>query len=73
LLLAELFIEAGGPPGVLNCVVGDKEAIDTLLHDPRVVALSFVGSTPIARYVYATASANGKRVQSMGGARITRS
>ena len=69
LLLAELFAEAGGPPGVVNCVVGDKEAVDTLLHDPRVVALSFVGSTPIARYVYATASANGKRVQSMGGAK----
>ncbi|GAC1624748.1 MAG: CoA-acylating methylmalonate-semialdehyde dehydrogenase [Vulcanimicrobiaceae bacterium] len=69
LLLAELFVEAGGPPGVFNCVVGDKEAVDTLLHDPRVVALSFVGSTPIAKYVYATASANGKRVQSMGGAK----
>jgi malonate-semialdehyde dehydrogenase (acetylating)/methylmalonate-semialdehyde dehydrogenase len=62
-------VEAGGPPGVFNCVVGDKEAVDTLLHDPRVVALSFVGSTPIAKYVYATASANGKRVQSMGGAK----
>jgi len=69
LLLAELFVEAGAPPGVLNCVVGDKEAVDTLLHDPRVVALSFVGSTPVAKYVYATASANGKRVQSMGGAK----
>lgn len=53
----------------MNCVVGDKEAVDTLLHDPRVVALSFVGSTPVAKYVYATASANGKRVQSMGGAK----
>jgi len=69
LLLAELFAEAGGPPGVVNCVVGDKEAVDTLLGDPRVAALSFVGSTPIARYVYATASANGKRVQAMGGAK----
>ncbi len=69
LLLAELFVEAGGPPGVFNCVVGDKEAVDTLLDDPRVVALSFVGSTPIAKYVYATGSANGKRVQSMGGAK----
>ncbi len=69
LLLAEIFAEAGGPPGVFNCVVGDKEAVDTLLDDPRVVALSFVGSTPIAKYVYATASANGKRVQSMGGAK----
>jgi malonate-semialdehyde dehydrogenase (acetylating)/methylmalonate-semialdehyde dehydrogenase len=69
LLLAELFVEAGGPPGVFNCVVGDKEAVDTLLHDPRVVALSFVGSTPIAKYVYATAAANGKRVQTFGGAK----
>jgi len=69
LLLAELFAKAGGPPGVFNCVVGDKEAVDTLLNDSRVVALSFVGSTPVARYIYATASANGKRVQAMGGAK----
>jgi len=69
LMLAELFAKAGGPPGVFNCVVGDKEAVDTLLNDSRVAALSFVGSTPIARYIYATASANGKRVQSMGGAK----
>ncbi|MCM2305240.1 MAG: CoA-acylating methylmalonate-semialdehyde dehydrogenase, partial [Elusimicrobia bacterium] len=69
LRLAELFLEAGGPPGVLNVVLGDKEAVDTLLTDPRVQAVSFVGSTPIARYVYSTASAHGKRVQSMGGAK----
>jgi malonate-semialdehyde dehydrogenase (acetylating)/methylmalonate-semialdehyde dehydrogenase len=67
--LAELFIEAGGPAGVLNVVHGDKEAVDALLVDSRVQAISFVGSTPIARYVYVTAAANGKRVQSMGGAK----
>jgi malonate-semialdehyde dehydrogenase (acetylating)/methylmalonate-semialdehyde dehydrogenase len=66
---AELLVEAGAPPGVLNVVIGDKEAVDTLLTDPRVQAVSFVGSTPIARYVYATAAAHGKRVQSMGGAK----
>ena len=69
LRLAELFLEAGGPAGVLNVVLGDKEAVDALLVDPRVQALSFVGSTPIAKYVYATAAAHGKRVQSMGGAK----
>jgi len=69
LRLAELMIEAGAPPGVLNCVIGDKVAVDTLLTDPRVMAISFVGSTPIAQYVYATAAANGKRVQAMGGAK----
>ncbi|MBI2385761.1 MAG: CoA-acylating methylmalonate-semialdehyde dehydrogenase [Elusimicrobia bacterium] len=69
LRLAELFLEAGGPPGVLNVVLGDKEAVDALLTDPRVQAVSFVGSTPIARHVYSTASAHGKRVQAMGGAK----
>jgi malonate-semialdehyde dehydrogenase (acetylating)/methylmalonate-semialdehyde dehydrogenase len=69
LLLAELFREAGGPPGVFNAIVGDREAVDALLAEPRVAALSFVGSTPVARHVYATAAANGKRVQSMGGAK----
>ncbi|MCC6472539.1 MAG: CoA-acylating methylmalonate-semialdehyde dehydrogenase [Burkholderiales bacterium] len=69
LRLAELMMEAGAPPGVLNVVNGDKEAVDTLLGDPRVQAVSFVGSTPIAKYVFATASLNGKRVQSMGGAK----
>ncbi|MFT5219754.1 MAG: malonate-semialdehyde dehydrogenase (acetylating)/methylmalonate-semialdehyde dehydrogenase [Planctomycetota bacterium] len=69
LRLAELFVEAGGPPGVFNVINGDKEAVDTLLHDDRVKAVSFVGSTPIAQYVYATATANGKRCQAMGGAK----
>ena len=69
LLLAKLFGDAGGPPGVFNCVVGDREAVDALLDDPRIAAVSFVGSTPVARYVYETAARNGKRVQSMGGAK----
>ncbi|MER8188643.1 CoA-acylating methylmalonate-semialdehyde dehydrogenase [Kitasatospora sp. NPDC094015] len=69
LRLAELFLEAGLPPGVLNVVNGDKEAVDTLLEDPRVEALGFVGSTPIAQYVYATAAAHGKRAQCFGGAK----
>ena len=69
LLLAELMMEAGAPAGVLNCLNGDKEAVDTLLTDPRVQAVSFVGSTPIAQYVYATGAAHGKRVQAMGGAK----
>jgi malonate-semialdehyde dehydrogenase (acetylating)/methylmalonate-semialdehyde dehydrogenase len=69
LRIAELLVEAGAPAGVLNVVIGDKEAVDMLLADPRVQAVSFVGSTPIARYVYATAAAHGKRVQSMGGAK----
>jgi len=69
LRLAELLLEAGAPAGVLNVVLGDKEAVDTLLTDPRIQAVSFVGSTPIARHVYSTASAHGKRVQSMGGAK----
>src|SRR5271167_4904116 len=67
--LGELLLEAGAPAGVLNVVLGDKEAVDTLLTDPRVQAVSFVGSTPVARHVYATASAHGKRVQAMGGAK----
>ncbi|MFA9418573.1 MAG: CoA-acylating methylmalonate-semialdehyde dehydrogenase [Gammaproteobacteria bacterium] len=69
LRMAELFIEAGGPPGVFNVINGDKEAVDTLLNDERIKAISFVGSTAIARYVYATATANGKRCQAMGGAK----
>jgi len=69
LRLAELFEEAGLPKGVLNVVNGDKEAVDTILHDPRVKAVSFVGSTPIARYIYSTATAEGKRCQAMGGAK----
>ncbi len=67
--LAELFVEAGAPAGVFNVVNGDREAVDTLLQDERVKAISFVGSTPIAKHVYATASANGKRCQAMGGAK----
>ncbi|MFF4517746.1 CoA-acylating methylmalonate-semialdehyde dehydrogenase [Streptomyces mirabilis] len=69
LRLAELFLEAGLPPGVLNVVHGGKETVDTLLEDPRVGALGFVGSTPIAAYVYATAAAHGKRAQCFGGAK----
>ena len=68
-LLAELFIEAGGPPGVLNVVHGGKESVDAILEDPAVQAVSFVGSTPIAAYVYETAAHHGKRVQAMGGAK----
>ncbi len=67
--LAELFMEAGAPEGVLNVIHGDKVAVDAILHDPRIRAVSFVGSTPIAEYVYAIGSANGKRVQAMGGAK----
>ncbi|WP_240220805.1 CoA-acylating methylmalonate-semialdehyde dehydrogenase [Rheinheimera hassiensis] len=69
LRLAELLLEAGLPAGVFNVVNGDKEAVDVLLTDSRVQAVSFVGSTPIAEYVYATGSAHGKRVQALGGAK----
>ncbi|MBT7891305.1 MAG: CoA-acylating methylmalonate-semialdehyde dehydrogenase, partial [Deltaproteobacteria bacterium] len=69
LFMAELAHEAGLPPGVLNVVNGDKEAVDTLLGDKRVQAISFVGSTPIAEYIYSTGTANGKRVQALGGAK----
>ncbi|WP_280417791.1 CoA-acylating methylmalonate-semialdehyde dehydrogenase [Nocardia carnea] len=69
LRLAELFLEAGLPEGVFNVVNGDKEAVDTLLHDPRIKAVGFVGSTPIAQYIYETATANGKRAQCFGGAK----
>ncbi len=67
--LAELFLEAGLPAGILNVVNGDKEAVDTLLTDSRVKAIGFVGSSAIAEYVYATACANGKRAQCFGGAK----
>ncbi|MDI5983597.1 CoA-acylating methylmalonate-semialdehyde dehydrogenase [Halomonas sp. M4R5S39] len=67
--LAELLQEAGLPDGVFNVVNGDKESVDVLLTDERVQAVSFVGSTPIAEYIYATASAHGKRVQALGGAK----
>src|SRR5438094_930494 len=67
--MAELLKEAGLPDGVFNVVHGDKEAVDAILHHPDIKAVSFVGSTPIARYIYATAAANGKRVQALGGAK----
>ncbi|MET9226552.1 CoA-acylating methylmalonate-semialdehyde dehydrogenase [Lentzea sp. NPDC003310] len=67
--IAELFAEAGLPDGVLNVVHGDKVAVDRLLEHPTVKAISFVGSTPIARYVYETGTAHGKRVQALGGAK----
>ncbi|WP_149359491.1 CoA-acylating methylmalonate-semialdehyde dehydrogenase [Lolliginicoccus suaedae] len=67
--LAELFLEAGLPPGVFNVVHGDKEAVDALLHHDQVAAVGFVGSTPIARYIYSTATANGKRAHCFGGAK----
>ncbi|MBB3231904.1 CoA-acylating methylmalonate-semialdehyde dehydrogenase [Halomonas stenophila] len=69
LYIAELALEAGLPAGVLNVVNGDKEAVDTLLDDARVQAVSFVGSTPIAETIYSRASANGKRCQALGGAK----
>ncbi len=67
--IADLFREAGLPDGVLNVVHGDKVAVDTLLDAPAVKAISFVGSTPIAKYIYERAAANGKRVQALGGAK----
>jgi malonate-semialdehyde dehydrogenase (acetylating)/methylmalonate-semialdehyde dehydrogenase len=67
--LAELLFEAGLPAGVLNVVNGDKEAVDTLLTDPRIAAIGFVGSSAIAEYIFATGSAHGKRVQCFGGAK----
>jgi len=69
LRIAELLLEAGLPPGVLNVVNGGKPAVDTLLTDPRIKAVGFVGSTPIAQYIYATAAAHGKRAQCFGGAK----
>jgi malonate-semialdehyde dehydrogenase (acetylating)/methylmalonate-semialdehyde dehydrogenase len=67
--LAELMLEAGAPPGVLNVVHGDKTAVDAILTHPLVHAVSFVGSSDIAHYVYETGAAHGKRVQAMGGAK----
>jgi len=69
LLLARLLAEAGLPDGVFNVVHGDKEAVDAILTHPDVRAVSFVGSTPIARYVYETGTSTGKRVQALGGAK----
>ena len=67
--LAELWKEAGLPDGVFNVVHGDKVAVDRLLQHPEIAAVSFVGSTPIARYIYETGTKNGKRVQALGGAK----
>ena len=67
--LGELFMEAGGPAGILNVVHGDKVAVDAILHHSAIKAVSFVGSSDIAHYVYSTGTANGKRVQAMGGAK----
>ena len=69
LFIAELLKEAGLPDGVMNVVNGDKVAVDTLLHNDNIKAVSFVGSTPIAEYIYTTANANGKRCQALGGAK----
>jgi len=69
LFIAQLLEEAGLPKGVINVVNGDKEAVDVLLRDPRIQAVSFVGSTPIAEYIYSTATAHGKRCQALGGAK----
>ena len=69
ILLARLARKAGFPDGVFNVVNGDKEAVDTLLEDPRVEAVSFVGSTAVAEYIYRTGTSNGKRVQALGGAK----
>ncbi len=69
LALAELFADAGLPDGVFNVVQGDKVAVDAILEHPDIRAVSFVGSTPIAKYIYATGTANGKRVQALGGAK----
>ena len=67
--IAELFIEAGLPKGILNVVNGDKEVVDAILDDPDIKAVGFVGSTPIAQYIYGRATANGKRAQCFGGAK----
>ena len=69
LRLAELFSEAGLPPGVFNVVNGDKEAVDTLLTHPDIAAVSFVGSTAVAEHIYRTGTQHAKRVQALGGAK----
>ncbi len=69
LFLAQMWKEAGLPDGVFTVLQGDKEAVDALLVHPDVAAVSFVGSTPIARYIYETGTAHGKRVQALGGAK----
>ncbi len=67
--LAELFLEAGGPPGIFNVIHGAKTAVDALLTHPQIMAIGFVGSTQIAQYIYETAAAHGKRAQCFGGAK----
>jgi malonate-semialdehyde dehydrogenase (acetylating) / methylmalonate-semialdehyde dehydrogenase len=67
--LAELLAEAGLPEGVFSVIHGDKEAVDAILHHPGIAGVSFVGSTPVAQYIYETGTANGKRVQALGGAK----
>ena len=67
--MVELAHEAGMPPGVLNLVHGAKDTVDQLLTDPRVRAVSFVGSSTVAKYIYETSANNGKRVQALGGAK----
>jgi malonate-semialdehyde dehydrogenase (acetylating)/methylmalonate-semialdehyde dehydrogenase len=69
MLCAKLFADAGLPPGVFNVVHGDKVAVDRLLEHPKISAISFVGSTPIAKYIYETGTKHGKRVQALGGAK----
>ncbi|MBK9738510.1 MAG: CoA-acylating methylmalonate-semialdehyde dehydrogenase [Actinobacteria bacterium] len=69
MLIAQMWKDAGLPDGIFNVVHGDKEAVDALLENPDVKSISFVGSTPIARYIYATGTKNGKRVQALGGAK----
>ena len=69
IMVGELLLQTGLPEGVFSLVNGDKVAVDALLHHPDVKAISFVGSTPIAQYIYATAAANGKRCQALGGAK----
>jgi malonate-semialdehyde dehydrogenase (acetylating)/methylmalonate-semialdehyde dehydrogenase len=69
LYLAELLSQAGLPPGVFTVLQGDKVAVDAILNHPEIAAVSFVGSTPIAKYIYTTGTANGKRVQALGGAK----
>jgi len=71
MFLAGLLKEAGLPDGVLNVVHGDKAAVDRILEHPDIKAVSFVGSTPVARYIYETGTRNGKRVQALAERRIT--
>ena len=67
--LAELFLDAGLPEGVLNIINGDKQIVDKILTDENISSISFVGSTPVAKYIYEESAKNGKRVQALGGAK----